>query len=230
MRKEISFGSGLMVFTDSSAFSAASLEIEEPSLCPMCKYGIRPHQIYVHAYRAEGKGYLAVMYVCAHCNRPFIACHVVPSSRIVELEYLAPVNAGVREFREDIRNLSPKFVEVYNQALAAESYNLNEIAGIGYRKALEFLIKDLAKRKNPGNDEKIEGMHLSDCIREYIDQPGLKATALGSAWLGNDQAHYRQKYTDRDLNDLKRFLDNSLSWVELVLGTEEAAALLQNRR
>lgn len=39
--------------------------------------------------------------------------------------------------------VSPQFVEIYNQAKAAESFQLDQITGLGLRKALEFLIKDL---------------------------------------------------------------------------------------
>ena len=37
------------------------------------------------------------------------------------------------------------FLTIYNQSLSAEDNNLDQIAGIGYRKALEFLIKDYLK-------------------------------------------------------------------------------------
>ena len=40
-----------------------------------------------------------------------------------------------------VEELSPQFAELYNQAAAAEAYSLLDIAGMGYRKSLEFLIK-----------------------------------------------------------------------------------------
>ena len=48
----------------------------------------------------------------------------------------------LHQFDENIKKLSSNFCEIFNQAYVAELMKLNEIAGIGYRKALEFLIKD----------------------------------------------------------------------------------------
>lgn len=59
-----------------------------------------------------------------------------------------PVLSSVHLFDKKIDEISPKFNEIYKQALAAEVSNLNEIAGLGYRKSLEFLIKDIAIQKN----------------------------------------------------------------------------------
>jgi hypothetical protein len=36
--------------------------------------------------------------------------------------------------------VSPTFVEIYNQSLAAEAMRLSQLTGIGLRKALEFLV------------------------------------------------------------------------------------------
>jgi len=44
----------------------------------------------------------------------------------------------------DISELSPSFVKIIAQAQSAEEHGLDEIAGPGFRKALEFLIKDFA--------------------------------------------------------------------------------------
>ena len=114
------------------------------------------------------------------------------------------------------------FVKIYNQALAAESYQLDEIVGVGYRKALEFLIKDIAIHEHPEEREKIEGMHLSQCIEQYIDYTRLKTVAKGAAWLGNDQTHYKQKFSDKDISSLKDYLDACIAWVDVVLKTESA--------
>lgn len=46
-------------------------------------------------------------------------------------------------FSDIINEISPGFVKIYNQAHEAEIRLLDDIVGGGYRKALEFLIKDI---------------------------------------------------------------------------------------
>ena len=47
-----------------------------------------------------------------------------------------------RSFSQTIKDISPTFESNYNQALCAEQMSLDQICGPGYRKALEYLIKD----------------------------------------------------------------------------------------
>jgi hypothetical protein len=51
-----------------------------------------------------------------------------------------PFSISEREFSKIIEDISEKFSKIYNQAQNAEISNLDEIAGPGYGKALEFLI------------------------------------------------------------------------------------------
>lgn len=46
-------------------------------------------------------------------------------------------------------NQYPDFASLYRQALAAEGYGLTDISGMGFRKALEFLVKEYAIRRFP---------------------------------------------------------------------------------
>ena len=48
-----------------------------------------------------------------------------------------------------------------------------------------------------------------------IDNLQLKIVASRATWLGNDQTHYEQKYTDNDINDLKRLIKLSVNWIEI---------------
>ena len=118
--------------------------------------------------------------------------------------------------------VSPEFVTIYQQAVQAEKSGLDQIAGIGYRRALEFLVKDYCKQRHPEKAQAIENAPLSNCIRDYIEYERLKIVASRAAWLGNDQAHYTQKHTDRDLEDLKRLIQLTMHWIIIELGVEEA--------
>ena len=75
----------------------------------------------------------------------------------------------------------------------AEQLKLDQICGIGYRKALEFLLKDFLIKEHPDKKEEIQKKLLGRCIKEYIENPNLMDVAKRAAWLGNDQAHYFKK-------------------------------------
>src|SRR2546429_4779376 len=80
----------------------------------------------------------------------------------------APWRQTRREFPESIRGTSPDFCEIYNEALAAEHYRLMQICGVGYRKSLEFLIKDYVTAKHPNDADKIKNTLLGVCIEAYV--------------------------------------------------------------
>ena len=49
-----------------------------------------------------------------------------------------------------------KFIDVYNQSLEAEIKGLDEIAGMGFRKSLEILVKDFVSLNVSGNEREAE--------------------------------------------------------------------------
>ncbi len=65
------------------------------------------------------------------------------------LRGLFPRTVKPEEFSDNILGLSLAFVETYMQAQRAEASELDQICGIGYRKALEFLVKRLSVPQIP---------------------------------------------------------------------------------
>jgi len=124
-------------------------------------------------------------------------------------------------FSETINEVSPSFVEIYNQAVSAESHDLDQLVGIGLRKSLEFLIKDFSCLQHPGKDEEIRTTLLSACITRYIDDVNVKECAKRAAWLGNDETHYTRRWDDRDINDLKLLVRLTVNWIENVILTKK---------
>lgn len=114
-----------------------------------------------------------------------------------------------------IKETSPDFCEIYAQAEKAEQHGLNLVAGPGYRKALEFLMKDYACILRPDEKATIEKMLLGNCISEFIESDQIKAIAKRATWIGNDETHYVRKWADKDLNDLKNLILLTLHWIEI---------------
>lgn len=206
--------------------------------CPICKHAIRPTLLHHALYTDKSSDNLifSSLNLCESCYQAFIVTYntsetnnIVSSSYKnlqAELIYSAPQRYSERAFDERISHISPQFVKIYNQASAAESADLDEIAGLGYRKSLEFLIKDFSKTEFPDKQDIIEKIPLSQCIKNYIDDPRIQLLAERSAWLGNDEAHYIRKQTDRDINDMKNFIDAILNFIVIILITKDAESMV----
>ncbi|MCZ1785586.1 DUF4145 domain-containing protein, partial [Enterococcus faecium] len=115
---------------------------------------------------------------------------------------------------ENIEKVSPTFVDIYTQATQAKSEQLEQIAGVGYRKALEFLIKDYAISKNSEDEDKIKKMLLGKTIENYLnDFPKLQRLAKAATWIGNDETHYVRRHTNKDVHDMDAFIKSAAQFI-----------------
>lgn len=190
-----------------------------PDECPHCHKSVTPRII---SGLAEGHR-LEVFFSCPNeeCKRAFIGEYIFEAGN--HWNYIHKVSQGTfkgRDFNGIIREISPMFIEIYNQSLGAENANLNEISGVGYRKALEFLIKDYLVGKDPESEDKIKKMALGNCIKQHVDDVRLKTVAKRAVWLGNDETHYLRKWEGKDLKDLKKLIDLTVHWIEMEKLTE----------
>jgi hypothetical protein len=135
------------------------------------------------------------------------------------LSDVAPVTTKPVTFSQEITKVSPTFALIYNQAMAAEGAKLDQLTGIGLRKALEFLVKDFAKSRAPDDKAKaeIERSQLGQCIEKHIADAQVQRVAKRAAWLGNDETHYVRKWEDKDITDLKNLLSLTRNAIDNVL-------------
>ncbi len=201
-----------------------NISIDLPRCCPICgiAYAEHPKTSYIIDHRDSVRfgSYAYSLYFCPHCEKCFLVeynimdsyCYDTPLSTFINGTY--PNLAVKTEFSEDISTLSPDFVKIYHQSEEAESAGLSEICGLGYRKSLEFLVKDYAIAFFPNDEEKIKSLALSPCINAYIDNPHIKALATASAWIGNDETHYVRKHENYNLAHLKAFIAAVVSCID----------------
>lgn len=207
-----------------------SVFYDEPGACPLCHFAIAPTHVTDEWYRDNSScRHLAIFYTCPHCFRPFVA-HFTDDSPMNNcmspvLDYCGPELYSAQQFEANIAGLSPQFVKIYNQALEAESRQLDEIAGIGYRKALEFLVKDYCKHTHPEKGTEIERLPLGKCISDYIENRSITTLASRAVWIGNDETHYTRKHEDRDIADMKRFIQAMVHYIGMELVVEDAASM-----
>ena len=196
---------------------------QSPNACPTCKQMVDPWlRIAVLSKRL---GNLQAAFQCTNreCRSLLIGYYQHnPEGKVHELKSIRPIFPDKEIFPPEIKNISEDFITIYNQAFAAEQLELNEIAGAAYRKALEFLVKDYATKKNPGKEETIAKIFLGSCIDTYITEPNIQATAKRAAWLGNDETHYYRRRGDKDINDLKTLIRATINWIVLLEITVQA--------
>lgn len=195
--------------------------------CPICKAKIVP--VFISA-SLNTESTASVFNYCTNCRQTFVTnlqIRQAPPNKYEATEVLSsePNRFVKHDFDPRIAALSPQFDKIYNQALAAETAALDEIAGLGYRKSLEFLIKDFAIHEHPDAEEAIKSAPLSQCIRNYISADNIKTLAERSAWIGNDEAHYIRKQEDRDVSDMKNFIQACVYFIAMTLITEDAKTM-----
>lgn len=177
--------------------------------CPWCDTHQRPHFI----YGAFNDKILFILCYCETCHKAYIAEYeyIYHSSGAYHYsigKYITsyPANMKCSNFDKSIENLSQSFVNIYNQALTAESIGLNEICGMGYRKALEFLVKDYAISKFPNDVDIIKSMKLMNVIKNKISNPHITQLAEKCTWLLNDEVHYFRKFENVDIQNVKNLI------------------------
>jgi hypothetical protein len=95
------------------------------------------------------------------------------------------------------------------------------VAGPGYRKALEFLIKDYLIFVEPDKADSIKPTALQNLIQNKITDVNLKTSAERATWLGNDETHYLRKWESQDIGDLKLLITLTVNWAENCILTSE---------
>ena len=207
--------------------------LEYPNRCPICSDSIMPRM--VDNFKNTKINLYSFLFECPSCGKGFLGHYKsidkteVYQENLYNLLNLIDVFPKIpqkKEFNNSLENLSSNFCKIYNEALFAEIYNLNEIAGMGYRKALEFLIKDYCIYRHPENKEKIKKQLLGQVISEFIDSPKILNLSKISTWIGNDETHYIREFKDKDINDLKKFIDATVAFITYELISDEADQLI----
>ena len=157
------------------------------------------------------------------CERYFICRY---KSGVGKNQFLfsesVPLTIRTSKCDETIQTISPDFVAVYREAEEADLRNLKLVCGPGYRKALEFLIKDYVIKLNPQKAEEIKKLLLGKCISDFVKDGQVKMVAARAVWLGNDETHYLRKWEDKNLKDLKRLITLTVHWIDMAELTKAA--------
>jgi hypothetical protein len=212
--------SDIPIFPD-DGICGAHIEIQTPSNCPMCNTVTQIEPITNWLIRKDNENNeLFSFYFCSKCEKFFIGHYEVLYYQTTNLISFSPKESyNTKDFPKLIQKLSPDFCEIHNQAYIAQQQGLTKISGIGYRKALEFLVKDYVIFLNPNESVNIKSLNLSSCISKYIESSQIKSLATAATWIGNDETHYIKKNLDYNIEDMLVFIDVMVSFIntELVI-------------
>jgi len=176
-----------------------------PDECPVCSIKVSPTM--VHSGLNKNNDDLEVIFKCTNnkCDKFFISYYDKNySNGIYYFQNSKPKLFKIYKFSQEIEKVSSEFVIIYNQALAAENQNLDRIAGVGYRKALEFLIKDYCVSiASEDKKDSILKKNLTQVIKQDLINQKISKFAEKAVWLGNDETHYIKKWEMKDIEDLK---------------------------
>ncbi|MEO6817467.1 MAG: hypothetical protein ABI177_12285 [Edaphobacter sp.] len=195
-----------------------------PDSCPVCLHAASPIDINVGFQMNDDS--LQIVFRCPRlqCGSHFIASYEHQrGSGIFLFRNLKPQTHRPSLKSEAISTLSPAFVRIINQAEIAETQQLDEIAGVGYRRALEFLIKDYLIGSASTEEQKnlIKKTFLGKCIADFVKNDNIKLVSKRAVWLGNDETHYVRKWEDKDIKDLKVLIAMTVAWIEIELFTAQ---------
>lgn len=187
--------------------------VDVPDECPVCHK--HSEVSFVAADVVENGRGVQTIFRCAYQGcRAFFICFYGPKPSS-DLLGIRPQKPAESMFPETISALSPGFVSIFKEADEAKHLGLKQVAGPGYRKAFEFLIKDYAKSLAPGKDREIEEKFSGAVVTEFVPDARIQAVAKRCLWLGNDETHYLRKWADHDVDDLVTLIKLTTNWIEI---------------
>lgn len=207
---------------------STNIKINMTNVCPHCFIKIIPQIVSKTAYDEKLKSNVAILFICPSCSRFFVnefKPHTVFSNSIAgydsDLITYSYKQMVKYDLPEELSGISPLFKDIYIQSLTSEAEGLSHISGIGFRKSIEFLLKDFLINYQNEDCEKIAKLSLSQAINK-LESKKVKDLARASVWLGNDETHYQRKYEDKDINDMKRFIRALAYFISSELTASEA--------
>lgn len=185
---------------------AHNFKLDVPAICPRCGRDLSAIEISTNFFgSANFEDKYAVVAVCQQCKNAiyFDVLHAYGSEFATIVNSYPPIQ--IFDLPAGIESLFSDFVRIYCQAAAAEARNYSDICGMGFRKALELLVKQYAIKTYPENEEAICNESLSQTISR-IQNAKIQTLAKAATWLGNDQAHLQVTHPEYNVADIKAFI------------------------
>ena len=221
---------------DSNSSYTEYMDIALPRLCAHCQqtgiqeevcafYSAIQQQIDIDTVEDE----LSVVTACPQCSGITVN-HFTRAARKpyniekipFQLKYTTPRIQSDNSFSEykispEIEAAFPEFISILQQAKFAEDHGLDKLAGMGYRKALEFLVTDYLISLNIENAPTDWLQNPKTTLSQKIERlPNEKLITLAqaTAYIGNDETHYSRQHPEHGIDSIKMFLKAILSDID----------------
>jgi hypothetical protein len=213
----------MKVTATSTAGMPVVLQIDKlPDECPACHQGIDVGQLAWYVITDDSNRVRATLRCPRqNCREIFVGYYYrYQANPLWTLVGLLPSSPKAVSVPDEVAKISPTYVLIRKQVAKAEAEKLEQLVGMGLRKALEFLVKDFAISEHKNDAENIKKMLLGPCIEKYLPDGNIKVCAKRATWLGNDETHYLRKWEDKDVNDLKELIRLTVNWIDSHLATQ----------
>lgn len=223
----------IVVSSSSKNWTDKNVSIDIPKTCPYCGRMVTPHILSSYLNRNDNMDRLSFtsFFVCNACSETFAAqyfLHLGSEGYRGSFKKTIPTQY-TETFKIDSRiaDISPRYAALSEDSDVALSHGLTDLAGMGYRKALECLLKDSLIYKYPDSDKNdIIRLSLFDTIARFKDiNPDLVKVANQARVIGNEYTHYDTKYESYDITDLKNLIQISSHWLLIALVTDSISPL-----
>lgn len=200
-------------------------KLELPSKCIHCGRIMTPD---VEASTDDKNLKAALLLKCTYCGKYFVAAYELISPEhfhLIEYSYSAIIDY---DLPIELEEFSPTGVEIYKQALKAEYYNLDQISGIGFRKALEYFIKDFLVNERNKTEYTERAIPLMQAIKE-LNFDKMINLATAATWIGNDETHYLKKYSKSEVDNMKKFIKALAFYLSAERSAGKAASFISEK-
>lgn len=174
--------------------------------CPHCHNGIAPYVLTISETDMETRTF-AIIAQCPRCSKYFIMAYKLPfGTKIPQpIEYKITNKINYKDYTKELKKISERFVEVYGQALISETYNLHEIASIGFKKSIEILTRDYLINFRKENKIEILRLSFKDILKKI---PDSKIVDLAMSFNWSEYVEFSDNFLDKkDIEDMKKFID-----------------------
>ena len=182
------------------------ISIKPIESCSYCGRYINMKKIKEYEFTFFNQKHLCVTFQCPVCKNISFAKY--------EIDYMSDEynqthpyeivgkNTTIISFSAQFNKFSPGFVQIFNDSYSAQQLGLLSICGAGYRKALEYLLKDYLIKK----EKNINNKYLADCIKLCDDLFDIDILNIMRK-LGNASTHYENGNIEYDINTLNDYKD-----------------------
>lgn len=212
-------------------------EIGIPRICMHChNTGEQVTIIGVEMYGEEDKDAGVIVTACPFCsNTSFHYLELIDTGvnghsflKIYRSE--PPMQNFSLDLPKNIQDDFKEFSEIYTQSITAEDNGLDQLAGMGLRKSIEFLVTDyLIQYPVDGVSEewlKDPKTMLSEKISK-IEKKRTRDIAKAITYLGNDETHYTRRHPEYDIQSIKLFIKALISDIENEIAYQEVEKLIK---